>query len=65
MSRLIFDIFVLQFVKNEADLHGRTSRSPVMLFDIHDNNNANSFAVRWYPLVIYALQSELIICLTF
>ncbi|XP_069001280.1 sorbin and SH3 domain-containing protein 1 isoform X7 [Embiotoca jacksoni] len=33
-----------QFVKNEADLHGRSSRSPVMLFDIHDNNNVNSFA---------------------
>ncbi|XP_069001281.1 sorbin and SH3 domain-containing protein 1 isoform X8 [Embiotoca jacksoni] len=33
-----------EFVKNEADLHGRSSRSPVMLFDIHDNNNVNSFA---------------------
>ncbi|XP_031679204.1 sorbin and SH3 domain-containing protein 1-like isoform X2 [Oncorhynchus kisutch] len=34
-----------QLVKNESDYHGRTSRSPVMLFDIHDNNmNANSFA---------------------
>uniref|UniRef100_A0AAQ5XD89 Sorbin and SH3 domain containing 1 n=1 Tax=Amphiprion ocellaris TaxID=80972 RepID=A0AAQ5XD89_AMPOC len=33
-----------QFVKNEADYHGRSSRSPVMLFDIHDNNNVNSFA---------------------
>nr|XP_023825569.1 sorbin and SH3 domain-containing protein 1 isoform X2 [Salvelinus alpinus] len=33
-----------QLVKNESDYHGRTSRSPVMLFDIHDNNmNANSF----------------------
>uniref|UniRef100_A0A8C9X3Q7 Sorbin and SH3 domain containing 1 n=1 Tax=Sander lucioperca TaxID=283035 RepID=A0A8C9X3Q7_SANLU len=33
-----------QFVKNEADHHGRRSRSPVMLFDIQDNNNVNSFA---------------------
>uniref|UniRef100_A0A3P9LST3 Sorbin and SH3 domain containing 1 n=1 Tax=Oryzias latipes TaxID=8090 RepID=A0A3P9LST3_ORYLA len=33
-----------QFVKNEADLDGRNSRSPVMLFDIQDNNNVNSFA---------------------
>ncbi|XP_054874261.1 sorbin and SH3 domain-containing protein 1 isoform X14 [Amphiprion ocellaris] len=33
-----------EFVKNEADYHGRSSRSPVMLFDIHDNNNVNSFA---------------------
>ncbi|XP_039995172.1 sorbin and SH3 domain-containing protein 1 isoform X3 [Xiphias gladius] len=33
-----------EFVKNEADLHGRSSRSPVMLFDIQDNNNVNSFA---------------------
>lgn len=33
-----------QFVKNEADHHGRSSRSPVMLFDIQDNNNVNSFA---------------------
>ncbi|XP_045556664.1 sorbin and SH3 domain-containing protein 1 isoform X6 [Salmo salar] len=34
-----------QLVKNEIDYHGRTSRSPVMLFDIQDNNmNANSFA---------------------
>ncbi|XP_027131802.1 sorbin and SH3 domain-containing protein 1 isoform X7 [Larimichthys crocea] len=33
-----------QFVRNEADHHGRTSRSPVMLFDIQDNNNVNSFA---------------------
>ncbi|XP_038816064.1 sorbin and SH3 domain-containing protein 1-like [Salvelinus namaycush] len=33
-----------ELVKNESDYHGRTSRSPVMLFDIHDNNiNANSF----------------------
>ncbi|CAK6962445.1 sorbin and SH3 domain-containing protein 1 isoform X8 [Scomber scombrus] len=31
-------------VKNEIDHHGRTSRSPVMLFDIQDNNNVNSFA---------------------
>uniref|UniRef100_A0A7N8XJB6 Sorbin and SH3 domain-containing protein 1-like n=1 Tax=Mastacembelus armatus TaxID=205130 RepID=A0A7N8XJB6_9TELE len=33
-----------EFVKNEADHHGRSSRSPVMLFDIQDNNNVNSFA---------------------
>uniref|UniRef100_A0A3B3CD16 Sorbin and SH3 domain containing 1 n=1 Tax=Oryzias melastigma TaxID=30732 RepID=A0A3B3CD16_ORYME len=33
-----------QFVKNEADHDGRSSRSPVMLFDIQDNNNVNSFA---------------------
>ncbi|XP_062319943.1 sorbin and SH3 domain-containing protein 1 isoform X2 [Osmerus eperlanus] len=33
-----------ELVKNESDYHGRTSRSPVMLFDIQDNNNANSFA---------------------
>ncbi|XP_072534503.1 sorbin and SH3 domain-containing protein 1 isoform X3 [Salminus brasiliensis] len=31
-------------LKNEGDYHGRSSRSPVMLFDIQDNNmNANSF----------------------
>uniref|UniRef100_A0A8B9RMC6 Sorbin and SH3 domain-containing protein 1-like n=1 Tax=Astyanax mexicanus TaxID=7994 RepID=A0A8B9RMC6_ASTMX len=31
-------------MKNEADYHGRSSRSPVMLFDIQDSNmNANSF----------------------
>uniref|UniRef100_A0A673B8E9 Sorbin and SH3 domain containing 1 n=1 Tax=Sphaeramia orbicularis TaxID=375764 RepID=A0A673B8E9_9TELE len=33
-----------QLVKNEIDHHGRSSRSPVMLFDIQDNNNVNSFA---------------------
>uniref|UniRef100_A0A3P8VJA9 Sorbin and SH3 domain-containing protein 1-like n=1 Tax=Cynoglossus semilaevis TaxID=244447 RepID=A0A3P8VJA9_CYNSE len=33
-----------QFVKNEADHHGRSSRSPVMLYDLQDNNNVNSFA---------------------
>ncbi|XP_074531280.1 sorbin and SH3 domain-containing protein 1 isoform X2 [Halichoeres trimaculatus] len=33
-----------QFVRNEADHHGRSSRSPVMLFDIQDNNNVNSLA---------------------
>ncbi|XP_067383024.1 sorbin and SH3 domain-containing protein 1 isoform X8 [Channa argus] len=33
-----------QFVKNEGDHHGQSSRSPVMLFDIQDNNNVNSFA---------------------
>ncbi|CAB1425098.1 unnamed protein product [Pleuronectes platessa] len=32
-----------QFMKNEADHHGRSSRSPVMLFDVQDNNNVNSF----------------------
>uniref|UniRef100_W5KQL5 Sorbin and SH3 domain containing 1 n=1 Tax=Astyanax mexicanus TaxID=7994 RepID=W5KQL5_ASTMX len=33
-----------QPMKNEADYHGRSSRSPVMLFDIQDSNmNANSF----------------------
>ncbi|XP_028325439.1 sorbin and SH3 domain-containing protein 1 isoform X11 [Gouania willdenowi] len=32
-----------EFVKNEADHHGRGSRSPVMLFDIQENNNVNSF----------------------
>ncbi|XP_029961828.1 sorbin and SH3 domain-containing protein 1 [Salarias fasciatus] len=31
-------------MKNDADHHGRSSRSPVMLFDIQDNNNVNSFA---------------------
>ncbi|XP_076025458.1 sorbin and SH3 domain-containing protein 1 [Genypterus blacodes] len=33
-----------EFVKNDIDPHGRTSRSPVMLFDIQDNNNVNSLA---------------------
>uniref|UniRef100_A0A3B4F6E3 Sorbin and SH3 domain-containing protein 1-like n=1 Tax=Pundamilia nyererei TaxID=303518 RepID=A0A3B4F6E3_9CICH len=33
-----------EFVKNEADHHGRSTRSPVMLFDIQDNNNVNAFA---------------------
>ncbi|XP_024916569.1 sorbin and SH3 domain-containing protein 1 isoform X3 [Cynoglossus semilaevis] len=33
-----------EFVKNEADHHGRSSRSPVMLYDLQDNNNVNSFA---------------------
>ncbi|XP_062422679.1 sorbin and SH3 domain-containing protein 1 isoform X9 [Pungitius pungitius] len=32
-----------EFVKNEADHHGRSSQSPVMLFDIQDNNNVNYF----------------------
>ncbi|XP_061602026.1 sorbin and SH3 domain-containing protein 1 isoform X1 [Cololabis saira] len=36
--------FPAEFVKNEADHHGRSSRSPVMLYDIQDNNNVNSFA---------------------
>ncbi|XP_053730466.1 sorbin and SH3 domain-containing protein 1 isoform X3 [Synchiropus splendidus] len=29
-----------ELVKNDVDHHGRSSRSPVMLFDIHDNNNS-------------------------
>uniref|UniRef100_A0A1A7YNG1 Sorbin and SH3 domain containing 1 n=1 Tax=Iconisemion striatum TaxID=60296 RepID=A0A1A7YNG1_9TELE len=33
-----------QFMKNEADHHRPSSRSPVMPFDIHDNNNVDSFA---------------------
>ncbi|XP_061817952.1 sorbin and SH3 domain-containing protein 1 isoform X3 [Nerophis lumbriciformis] len=33
-----------ELVRNDIDHHGRNSRSPVMLFDIHDNNNVNSFA---------------------
>ncbi|XP_014863492.1 PREDICTED: sorbin and SH3 domain-containing protein 1 isoform X8 [Poecilia mexicana] len=33
-----------QFVKNEADHLGRISRSPVMPYDIQENNNVNSFA---------------------
>uniref|UniRef100_A0A3B4V642 Sorbin and SH3 domain-containing protein 1-like n=1 Tax=Seriola dumerili TaxID=41447 RepID=A0A3B4V642_SERDU len=33
-----------EFLRNEVDHHGRSSRSPVMLFDIQDNNNVNSFA---------------------
>nr|XP_029135589.1 sorbin and SH3 domain-containing protein 1-like isoform X4 [Labrus bergylta] len=33
-----------QFVRMEADHRGQCSRSPVMLYDIQDNNNANSFA---------------------
>lgn len=37
--------FALQFLRNEVDHHGRSSRSPVMLFDIQENNNVNSFAV--------------------
>uniref|UniRef100_A0A3Q2XTR2 Sorbin and SH3 domain-containing protein 1-like n=1 Tax=Hippocampus comes TaxID=109280 RepID=A0A3Q2XTR2_HIPCM len=32
-----------QLARNDIDHHGRNSRSPVMLFDIHDNN-VNSFA---------------------
>ncbi|XP_055083031.1 sorbin and SH3 domain-containing protein 1 isoform X3 [Periophthalmus magnuspinnatus] len=31
-----------EFLKNDID--GRTSRSPVMLYDIQENNNVNSFA---------------------
>ncbi|XP_060896908.1 sorbin and SH3 domain-containing protein 1 isoform X9 [Labrus mixtus] len=33
-----------EFVRMEADHRGQSSRSPVMLYDIQDNNNANSFA---------------------
>ncbi|XP_014863487.1 PREDICTED: sorbin and SH3 domain-containing protein 1 isoform X3 [Poecilia mexicana] len=33
-----------EFVKNEADHLGRISRSPVMPYDIQENNNVNSFA---------------------
>ncbi|XP_077352540.1 sorbin and SH3 domain-containing protein 1 isoform X2 [Festucalex cinctus] len=33
-----------ELARNDIDHHGRNSRSPVMLFDIHDNNNVNSFA---------------------
>ncbi|KPP68093.1 sorbin and SH3 domain-containing protein 1-like, partial [Scleropages formosus] len=34
-----------ELMKSEADYHGRSSRSPVLLFDIQDNvMNANSFA---------------------
>nr|XP_029135590.1 sorbin and SH3 domain-containing protein 1-like isoform X5 [Labrus bergylta] len=33
-----------EFVRMEADHRGQCSRSPVMLYDIQDNNNANSFA---------------------
>ncbi|KAM9808877.1 sorbin and SH3 domain-containing protein 1 isoform 13-T14 [Syngnathus typhle] len=33
-----------QLARNDIDPHGRNSRSPVTLFDIHDNNNVNSFA---------------------
>lgn len=40
-----FFYVLLQFLRNEADLQGRSSRSPVTLFDIQDNNNVNSFAV--------------------
>ncbi|XP_036978839.1 sorbin and SH3 domain-containing protein 1 isoform X3 [Acanthopagrus latus] len=32
-----------EFMRND-DHHGRSSRSPVMLFDIQENNNVNSFA---------------------
>uniref|UniRef100_A0A1A8DAR0 Sorbin and SH3 domain containing 1 n=1 Tax=Nothobranchius kadleci TaxID=1051664 RepID=A0A1A8DAR0_NOTKA len=32
-----------QFVKNEADHHRPSSRSPVMPYDIQDNNNVDSF----------------------
>lgn len=52
MSLLILNFFVLQFVRNEADQHGRSSRSPVMLFDIQENNNVNSFAVSWYRVPV-------------
>lgn len=42
---LLFELFAFQFLRNEVDHHGRSSRSPVMLFDIQENNNVNSFAV--------------------
>uniref|UniRef100_A0A3Q3AFQ3 Sorbin and SH3 domain-containing protein 1-like n=1 Tax=Kryptolebias marmoratus TaxID=37003 RepID=A0A3Q3AFQ3_KRYMA len=32
-----------EVVRNEADHHGRGSRSPVLPLDIQDNNNVNSF----------------------
>lgn len=37
------------------DHHGRSSRSPVMLFDIQENNNVNSFAVSRYRILHQAL----------
>lgn len=33
------------------DHHGRSSRSPVMLFDIQENNNVNTFAVSRYRIL--------------
>lgn len=51
MSLLILTFFVLQFMRNEADYHGQSSRSPVMLFDIQENNNVNSFAVSWHRVL--------------
>lgn len=44
---------VLQFVRNEADHHSRSSRSPVIPLDVQDNNNANSFAVRCVKSLLY------------
>lgn len=60
---------MLQFVKNEADHDGRSSRSPVMLFDIQDNNNVNSFAVRlgekaFSVLMVLYVQSEMVVYVT-
>lgn len=38
--------FFPQPLRNDVEYYGRSSRSPVMLFDIQDNNmNANSFTV--------------------
>lgn len=37
------------------DHHGRSSRSPVMLFDVQENNNVNSFAVSRYRIIHQAL----------
>ncbi len=43
---LILALFFPQLLRNDVEYYGRSSRSPVMLFDIQDNNmNANSFTV--------------------
>lgn len=40
--------FPPQPLRNDVEYYGRSSRSPVMLFDIQDNNmNANSFTVNY------------------
>lgn len=45
-DHLIHDLFFPQPLRNDVEYYGRSSRSPVMLFDIQDNNmNANSFTV--------------------